>query len=299
MYFPIIRGKTFDLLAIKELKRRDLLGDKIIPIIEPDEITNHLINTLKTYVNNKSEIGLIMESRVSELPFGDYIKEEKNEEFGKLLESPYIIKIFFSDKDIYRKTNNQNSSAIIWDDIDFDYYDESESRKKGIKYNLGKDSSFLRDLEIDGKVALEDSFDKQPRNVDYQGRQNYLFSNLHLQKNSGGFGDYTIVGKHYSRNGGPARAVAIHIVHFDNNDYLRISHYVSDSNDTTDDVNGKIGEALTHLVNDPILTDVESHGLNELRKLKETGKSTNLAKIKQFSIMHHLEIMNEFLEKRK
>ena len=35
MYFPYIRGKQFDLLALKALLEQDCLPDAIQPIIEP------------------------------------------------------------------------------------------------------------------------------------------------------------------------------------------------------------------------------------------------------------------------
>lgn len=35
MYFPYIRGKQFDLLALKALLEQDCLSDAIQPIIEP------------------------------------------------------------------------------------------------------------------------------------------------------------------------------------------------------------------------------------------------------------------------
>ena len=35
MYFPYLRGRQFELIALRELLENDLIGDKIIPIIEP------------------------------------------------------------------------------------------------------------------------------------------------------------------------------------------------------------------------------------------------------------------------
>lgn len=35
MYLPYLRGRQNELLALKELVNNDLIGDKIIPIIEP------------------------------------------------------------------------------------------------------------------------------------------------------------------------------------------------------------------------------------------------------------------------
>jgi hypothetical protein len=35
MYYPYLRGKQFDLLALKESLQRHVLSPKIVPIIEP------------------------------------------------------------------------------------------------------------------------------------------------------------------------------------------------------------------------------------------------------------------------
>lgn len=35
MYYPYLRGKQFDLLALKEMIQQNLLSKKVVPIIEP------------------------------------------------------------------------------------------------------------------------------------------------------------------------------------------------------------------------------------------------------------------------
>lgn len=35
MYFPILRGRQFELLALRECVNKSLLSNKIIPIVEP------------------------------------------------------------------------------------------------------------------------------------------------------------------------------------------------------------------------------------------------------------------------
>ena len=42
MYFPILRGRQFELLALRECVNKSLLSNKIIPIVEPVSYT-HLI----------------------------------------------------------------------------------------------------------------------------------------------------------------------------------------------------------------------------------------------------------------
>ena len=46
MYFPYLRGRQFELIALRELLEKRLIGDKIVPIIEPVKLTSTLVKTL-------------------------------------------------------------------------------------------------------------------------------------------------------------------------------------------------------------------------------------------------------------
>lgn len=54
-------------------------------------------------------------------------------------------------------------------------------------------------------------------------------------------------GRQYNESGFAPYAVAIHIVYFENDNSLRIRHFVSDSNDDITDVAGKFYEAVSKL----------------------------------------------------
>jgi len=46
MYFPYLRAKQNELLAIRELLENELLSDRVVPIIEPIKETATFIKTL-------------------------------------------------------------------------------------------------------------------------------------------------------------------------------------------------------------------------------------------------------------
>lgn len=54
MYFPYLRGRQYELLALRELAANDLLGTHIIPVIEPVKLSSTLVNTLDTFTKKKS-----------------------------------------------------------------------------------------------------------------------------------------------------------------------------------------------------------------------------------------------------
>lgn len=43
MYFPILRGRQFELLALRECVNQGLLSNKIIPIVEPVKVSSTTI----------------------------------------------------------------------------------------------------------------------------------------------------------------------------------------------------------------------------------------------------------------
>ena len=56
MYYPILRGRQNELLAIKELLKESKLSEKIIPIIEPVKLSPTLVNSLKEYITDEEDL---------------------------------------------------------------------------------------------------------------------------------------------------------------------------------------------------------------------------------------------------
>ncbi|RGW12894.1 sce7725 family protein [Enterococcus asini] len=49
MYYPYLRGKQFDLLALKELVKAERLKKTIVPVIEPVKQSKTLLQTLEVF----------------------------------------------------------------------------------------------------------------------------------------------------------------------------------------------------------------------------------------------------------
>ena len=56
MYFPYVRGRQYELLALREMIEGNLLSSKIIPIIEPVKLSPTLIKTMEAYVEKGREL---------------------------------------------------------------------------------------------------------------------------------------------------------------------------------------------------------------------------------------------------
>lgn len=58
MYFPYLRGRQFELIALRELLEGKRISEKVIPIIEPVKPSSTLLKTLETFVKNGLQLTL-------------------------------------------------------------------------------------------------------------------------------------------------------------------------------------------------------------------------------------------------
>ncbi|EAE6382465.1 sce7725 family protein [Listeria monocytogenes] len=303
MYFPYLRGKQFELLALKELVISNKLSSKVIPIIEPLKPSSTLSNTLKAFVENELSIVTISNPSVGNflLECQNKDKEAFRKSYEEILKNPSIllgIDLNNSDNiDVQIITKYADKLVTVCTDTESIPLHSQLIGTKA-KYNLIKDSKeFSREI-TSNKVMLEDKFNAKKRNADYCAIQDELFSSDHLFYNSEGylgFSDYSIIGSDYSEGGFAPYAIAIHIVYFDSNKKLRIKHFTSDSNDDYNDPAGKFQEAISKLANCEELKDINTDGLKELRLCYEDKRYPGLGSVKKMAIKHHLELMNSFL----
>ncbi|VXA97164.1 hypothetical protein EXIGUO8H_10181 [Exiguobacterium sp. 8H] len=114
------------------------------------------------------------------------------------------------------------------------------------------------------------------------------------------FSDYPTLSAEYQDGGFAPRAVAIHIIYFDNEDKLRIKHFVSDANNDISNPAGKFSVAIHKLVlwERGLENKNQSSGLNNFIELYNASRYSGFGIVKKLSSMHHLEIMNRYLSER-
>ena len=307
MYLPYLRGRQYELIGLREMVDKGLLSKNIIPIIEPVKLSSTLINTIEAYKNAKRCIAIITNPMVGE--FEKEYHEEKNkkllEDFKSVLkENDHLVYIRILKKDdkkidsfIEKHENKMGTVCISADSVRVyeDYFSSKES-----KYNLMPDESTYRRKVKHNKVLLAERFNKQKRNEDYMKIDDEPFSEDHLYyKEDGyiGFSDYSIVGKEYVDTGFAPYAVAIHMVYYDNNESLRIKHFVSDTNDDISDIAGKFSEALEKLVKWNKEVKMNTYAVNEFEDLYNRQSYPGLGTVKKLSIMHHLELVGQYLDR--
>lgn len=306
MYFPYLRGRQFELIALRELIQNKVLSEKIIPIIEPVKLSSTLIKTVDLYGKENRRLALITNPIVGNFRLD--LKETKNEKLKEHFiksctenQNILYIRILNSssgiDKFISHHMNNMMTICINKDSIPIYEADFSDLN---VTYNLLPDESSFRRKIRQNRVILEEKFNKQDRNNDYIVIDDEPFSEDHLYyKDDGyvGFADYSVVGKDYSDTGFAPYAVAIHIVYFDTNNSLRIKHFVSDSNDDISDPAGKFQEALGKLIEWNREKRIRTVAMQEFEDLYAREAYPGLGTVKKLSIMHHLELIGKFLDK--
>jgi hypothetical protein len=311
MYYPYLRAKQFELLAIREFAIRSE-GDSrnIFPIIEPVKKSFTSLNkAMKMLVEKSFPFAIIINPQVGEMvgqtaTIEDHIPEDIKE--SEFFNPTYMVHSSASyrviQNHIFEKGYRQvmlvlNNIGDI-DNRDFiDLYSNSYIRTIVIEQ---ENRTLKRRLLNAGKavVLLKDHFNTQKRNSDYLNHSDELFTEEHsFYKDDGysGFSDYTTIGKDFSEGGRLPYAVAIHLTYKKNQEQVWIRHFVSDTNDDNSNIQGKFGEAAEKAVRFIDEQNMHYFACEELRTYYNTETYPGLGMIKKISIKNHLELMNDLL----
>jgi len=312
MYFPYLRGKQFELIALREIC--SFIDNKFLisPIIEPvKETTVTLEKTIDCLIKNNINFNLIINPKIGEIKnvkvvldiIKTKLKDYNNFQPTILIsQSSKFVKIY-ADIKLNGLTNLTVICKELPDDEDafFNFI-----KNKSIKYVvLNEDLNskrFTRAVKSTGVnlVTLSDSFNVLKRNADYLVKDNEFFSDEHMfYKEEGfiGYADYTTIGREYSDTGFLPYAIAIHLTYFNDKEEIWIRHFVSDSNEDTTDVAGKFSEAIKKLVGFLNKKDIHTQAAEEFRNLHESESYSGLGNLKKLSVKHHIEMIYEYLNK--
>ncbi len=304
MYFPYLRGKQFELIALRELS--PIMSDnkdKISPVIEPIRNTSTFKTTIKELANNDVNFNIIINPKVGFLidetkTILEFIKSElphtENFQIAIIIDENTNIAEIISTIDKYDLSYKGLTLIhnIITPNI------ETIINKNNVVYNLINSQKtskrYYRNFTTTTRVELDDNFMLQQKNSDYLRAEESFFSEEHLYyKDEGyvGFSDFLTIGEPYSESGFAPYAVAIHISYSDTENKIRIKHFVSDSNEDRTDIAGKFAEALNKLIEWANTNEINSKAMDIFRKLYETKHFPGLGSIKKLSIMHHIELV--------
>jgi len=312
MYFPYVRGRQYELLALRELAEKKVLSQYVLPIIEPVKLSSTLFKTMAELIRGDKQFGIVCNPAVGSFSNDINVagQDDNRTNFIELLNNPCVIKAHImkpnSDKIVSLWEKEMGTEKKDWLVINNNrdclnkYQDVFATDNP--QYVLIPDE-FRRKVRSGNKILFEDRFEKCDRNSDYRNNEDEFFSEDHLfydREGFLGFADYSIVGKAYLEAGFAPYAVAIHIIYFDKDETLRIHHFVSKSNNDIQNPAKKFYEAVAQLVDWVEEKNIpQTVGLKYFLDHYKEQTYPGLGSVKKFSLMHHLELVGDYLNKVK
>lgn len=311
MYYPFLRARQFELIALRELATEDATQGVIIPVLEPvKETHNNLTLAHKVFQDKNQTAYLIVNPTIGELAgdssfYLEYLSELENSKFIPAFH--YRNNSEFINQSI-KSFGLSDCMIICQNDVN---PDDSEFKQLVAKVEVSSvnlnDPNRNRTLHrfIKGLnknyIRLDDLFEKQARNSDYLEIQEHRFSEEHIyyiEDGFNGFSDYTVLPSEYIDGGSTPRAVVIHLTYLNGENQIWIRHFTSETNDSISNVQGKFAEAAAKAVAYCRQRDLNNSAISELVSYYDNEHYPGLGTVKKISIKNHLLVISQFLKNR-
>lgn len=313
MYYPYLRGKQFELLALREFSNEYNNNSKIVPIIEPvKKQVNGLNAAALSMIKNGMKFAVILNPSD-----GDYKHTGIDNDILMSLTAltddrdnwipAYIYKHNGKTLLDHAKQNKLSNLMIIFpsgadvnDEVLMEFLSKDEVAFV-VSGNLSNNRSARGRLLRLGKalISLEDRFNERPRNADYANEVDEIFSEdfaYYQDDRLAGFADYTPMAKDFIEGGMLPYAIAIHLTYQKSDDQIFVHHFVSDNNFDQSNIRGKFHEAAVKIA--PFFNNGLYHtsAVDELiRRADSDDGYPGLGYIKKLSVKNHLELITHIL----
>jgi hypothetical protein len=304
IYFPFLRGKLNELMALRSLAASITERGNVMPIIEPVKGNPNTRISLDKYIENS-------------MPFL-FVCNPSNGEFetqGERLFTTLISDILLEydnwtpalqvqgdstpeQVSSFLERYSEYSVAIIYWGLPVNPQVQRLLANESVRWHIfignRVETNYIGQIDAARRVMMSDRFNRQVRNADYPEIE--LFSDMNTLEGNPtrlNFGDFSMVGDYYAETGGPAYAVALHHIHLrTGTGPLYISHFISDRTETTADRAGKTLEAVDKLVAalDRLMPNT-TQACAEYREIAADRTDRGLGYMKRLAIAHHLEVM--------
>lgn len=307
MYYPYLRGKQYELIALREFSKKYPSNGQIVPIIEPVKENLRSLNIALQAMSSKSmNFALILNPSDGDF---QYVRKDIINEIEELQTINWIPAFLYHHSkqaailDEINKHHLENVMIVFREGIDF-------SNDKNLNIFLSSSQiSYIVNGKADVRasnrhllslkknvIRLDDNFNGRKRNVEYSEIKEEVFTEepFYYQKDGfTGFSDYTTLSKNFIEGGSLPYAIAIHMTYKRGGNIIYIRHFVSDTNFDQTNIQGKFKEASTKVLNffktHPL--GFKSSALEELKGYVADTKYPGLGVVKKISIKHHLELM--------
>ena len=314
MYCPYLRGKQFELLALREFSSEFKNNHTIVPIIEPvKKQVNGLNAAALSMIENGMKFAVILNPSD-----GDYRHTGIDNDILMSLTAltddrdhwipAYIYKHNGKTLLEHAKQNNLSNLMIIFpsgadvnDEVLMEFLSKDEVAYV-VSGNLSNNRSARGRLLRLGKalISLEDRFNERPRNADYANEVDEIFSEdfaYYQDDRLAGFADFTPMAKDFIEGGMLPYAIAIHLTYQKSDDQIFVHHFVSDNNFDQSNIRGKFHEAAVKIA--PFFNNnglYHTSAVDELiRRADSDDGYPGLGYIKKLSVKNHLELITHIL----
>jgi hypothetical protein len=311
MYYPFLRARQFELIALRELAIEGATQGMIVPVLEPvKETHNNLTLAHKVFQEKNQTAYLIVNPTIGELAgdssfYLEYLNELENSKFIPAFH--YRNNSEFINHSI-ASFGLSNCMIICQNDVN---PDDSEFKQLVAKPEISSINvndpnrnrtlhRFIRGLNKN-YIRLDDLFEKQARNSDYLEIQEHRFSEEHIyyiEDGFNGFSDYTVLPSEYIDGGSTPRAVVIHLTYLNGENQIWIRHFTSETNDSISNVQGKFAEAAAKAVAYCRQRNFNNSAISELVSYYDNEHYPGLGTVKKISIKNHLLVISQFLKNR-
>ncbi len=313
MYYPLLRGKQFELKALREFSTKYPNTNRIVPIIEPvNKNLSPLMQGIDEMLTNGLSFAIIMNPKI-----GDFKHDTVH--FDLIQQKPDLLD--HRDNWIPAYLVNKDSETVL--KLIEESTDEGEVMLI-IKSAINMDDPVMRGLLLSDRVGyivhdfntssrrvksqllrtekkiieLNDCFVSKKRNADYLEQEDELFSEAPFYYHDdgfSGFSDYTALPSEYVEGGMLPYAIAIHLTYQKEDNQIFVHHFVSDTNLSQSDPKRKFKEAAIK-VERFFVDKPHTDAVNDIIvRVNDSDGYPGLGYLKKLSISNHLELMNRIL----
>lgn len=305
MYFPVVHGGRFDLIALRESAVEIRSSGKVIPVILPVATNARGLSALlRRYTRSGQPFCLVVNpiccpGTMAEVPMENLI--------GDALAS---CRTYFPTLMVNGATKRAQVDAFRarFPDHPLAFFHLDEIREPdalAAAAELGAHHlmetarrTYVQRFPQRSRVRIEDPF-RKTRNAAYPPDE--TFSDTWAEYGSegfAGFGDYQVIGRVYAPGGSTPRAVALHLTYRADDGAIRVRHFVSGPVAAPPEVAGRFLESVDALVRWADERGEEmaySSALPVYRALRNAGEFPGLGVPKKLAIRHHVDLMISLL----
>jgi hypothetical protein len=309
MYFPYLRGRQEELLALREIARS--LPDTVVPIFKPTVLSHESVQRYASMASDGLRFALITNSNEGAPPPTEKAAWDTIDgalqahaamvfpAFELRADVPLTSLRAFTKKYANRQClivhrNHAYTAAEVTAHLALATPPAHAYLSGGVPTSLQKA------LPSRVRILIRDGFDRHVPNGDYPPATSFddlVFTYAAL--GYGGFGDFSVIGDYsYSPGGGAAKHVAIHLSEKQGQTNIITRHFVSRTPPTTKDPDAKYFDALTQLlqhVGNPPAPRFATAGVKDYAQTLNPPHYPGLGKLKRWSIEHHTELVASIL----